>query len=156
MKALINVDYSEVYRVGECGFNEDVYLSNKNKYSATVVDDSKVVWDACNAEKLRVPDILRERCEDVATAIYNEATKRNCFRTLKLPGFDLPFRTYTCLVIIDVADEALHAKCKLLGIDTKIMLRFSFTEQPYNDEDHEYEYIVDCDIANIGDIDINV
>lgn len=131
----------------KCSFNEEMFSKNKDKYHVYLVDDKELINSTCNAKKFLCVDVAREFMENVVGSIYKDALKNNCFTTEYDKCYNEYVKCYTCLAIIDIADAKLRSKCKLLSIETKLVMRFHFEEDTDN---------LTCMAVNLGALDINV
>lgn len=131
----------------KCSFNEEMFSKNKDKYHVYLVDDKKLINSTCNAKRFLCVDGARDFMMNVVGSIYKDALKRNRFTTEYDECYNEYVKFYTCLVIIDIEDVKLRSKCKLIGIETKLVMRFNFEEDTDN---------LLCIAENLGALDINV
>lgn len=131
----------------KCSFNEEMFYKNKDKYHVYLVDDKELVNSTCNAKRFLCVDGVRDFMKNVVGSIYKDALKRNCFTTEYDECYNEYVKYYNCLVIIDIEDVKLRSKCKLLNIETKLVMRLHFEEDTDN---------LLCTAINLCALDINV
>lgn len=112
----------------ECSFNTQMFSKNKDKYHVYLIDDKDLLKYTRSAERFFCVEQLRDFMKNVVGSIYKDALKRNCFTTEYDECYNEYIKYYLCLAIIDIDDDKLRAKCKLLGVETKIVMRLFYLE----------------------------
>lgn len=155
MKTKVKVDYNYMVR-RESKFN-DAMFSNKDKYHVSVIGGTDAVRAAHDINwNVRMPESVGKYIDDeLTTLVCNSTAYKDGPQYEASQYWDRTEAEYCGLIVIDI-DEALRVKCKLLGIETRVVLSYEIYVTSWSPFGTVVEQEISCRIHNHGAIDDGV
>lgn len=149
---LNNVDFHVHFRFNagrkDEHFDEAFYLRTKNKYSVTVVESNNGFMPKLGVDAVQMPKCVIDSLDDgIAFAVYKDVLRHSGFDRVLASICGPCKREYYGYIVLDIDDAKLSSKCRMLGIETKLVMRFHFEEDTDN---------LLCTAVNLGALYINV
>lgn len=152
-----NVDFHVHFRFNagckDEHFDEAFYIRNKNKYSVTVVESNNGFMPKLGVA-VQMPKCVIDSLDDgIAFAVYKDVLRHSGFDRVLASRCGPCKREYSGYIVLDIDDAKLSSKCKMLGIDTKIVLRYIITDIcGSNGSNHRVVF----DAVNFGAVNIDM
>ena len=104
---------------------------NKDKYTVSVLAGEDVHCNAwLHSDHIKAPEDVVKYINSELAAMVFDAVKHDPYKVKSYGEPDeVTFRQFCGIVLIEITDEHLRAKCQLLGIDTSIMIIYSYEEE---------------------------
>lgn len=151
-----NIEVKHKYVVRrESKFNDAVFLKNKDMYHVSVIGGTDAVSAAHNVNwNVRMPESVGKYIDDeLATLLCNSTAYKDGPQYEAHQYWNRVTATYSGLIIIDIADEKLSSKCKLLGIEKRVVLSYEIYVTRWCPCGTTVSQEISCSIYNHGDID---
>ena len=121
-----------------------------------IFTDSELIKSACCKDVLLPIDGMRGFVKNAAASLYKDAFENDKYTVEYDSHYNSNVKRYECLVVLDIYDNKLRSKCKMLCIETKLVLHFVFVEAYSSDTESVCEYDAQCYVTYLDALDINV